>query len=164
MLVRSAILLLAGLWFANAAAPLAVAQQPAAPPAKDAGPFVHQRVETAWETAKRSRRPMLLYVTSDQCVYCHKMVNETYAHPRLQPLLSQLFESVSMNVKQNPELVKKLGVRAYPTTLIISPDGSLLGKIEGFVAIDKIGAHLTPALAAHDRNQQVAAPASVPAR
>lgn len=163
MRFRSANFLLVAALALGFAAPHGLAQQPAEKP-NEVFPFTHQRVETAWETAKRSRRPMLLYVTSDQCVYCHKMVNETYAHPRLQPVLSQLFETVSLNVKQNPELVKKLGVRAYPTTLIISPDGSLLGKIEGFVAVDQIGAHLKPALVAHERSQRVAVPASIPAR
>lgn len=138
------------------------AQQPSK--AKHVGPFEHGSVAQAWKVAKKSRQPLLLFVTSDNCVYCHKMADEVYSHPKLRPAISKLFESAQMNVKENPAFVKKLGVRLYPTTVIISPDGKHLGSIEGYVEPRKIAARLNPALKAHKDNESRRAVAAVRAR
>ena len=101
---------------------------------------------------------MLLFITSDHCYYCKKMVAETLSHPQLAPVFARLFETAAVNANRNPELADKLGVRAYPTTLVISPEGQLLSKLEGFVAPQEIGKHLNPILSAY--RKQAKTPAS----
>lgn len=46
-----------------------------------------------------------------------------------------------------PGLIKQLGVRVYPTTLIISPEGQLLGKIEGYADLKKFAPVVNTSLA-----------------
>ncbi len=114
-----------------------------------APPFEFANIDDAWAAAQESRDPVLMFVTSDHCYYCKKMLSETLMHPQLAPAVAQLFETTTVNANQNPELVQKLGVRAFPTTLVVSPDGRLLSKLEGFVAPQMLGEHLNPVLRAY---------------
>lgn len=111
-----------------------------------AGPFEYLAVDDAWQAAQESQVPMLLFVTSDHCYYCKKMVAETYTHPELAPAFAKLFETVAVEQADNPQLVEQLGVRMFPTTLIVSPAGSLLGRLEGHVPAENIGEKLNPIL------------------
>lgn len=113
------------------------------------GPFEYDSLQQAWQVAQQSQVPVLLFVTSDHCYYCKKMVAETYQNPQLAPLFARLFETASVKQAEAPELVAKLGVRLYPTTLVISPTGKLLGRMEGHIAPDEIGRHLNPLLIRH---------------
>jgi thioredoxin-related protein len=42
-------------------------------------------------------------------------------------------ETTLAHAKDNAELIEKLGVRGYPTTLIVSADGQIVDAVEGFV-------------------------------
>ncbi|MCO6043260.1 thioredoxin family protein [Aeoliella sp. ICT_H6.2] len=138
---------------------VAGAQQPAAAPRYAAPPvpraaarpqapvlFRHANIDQAWKASQTSGRPMFLYVTSDNCMYCKKMLQETLAHPQITAGVAAYAEPAAFNASQLPELAQKLGVRAYPTTLVISPQNKLLGKIEGFVPPQELAKQFWPVL------------------
>jgi len=106
----------------------------------------------AWKAAQVSQAPVLLFVTSDHCYYCKKMVAETYENPELAPLFARLFETATVKQADDPKLVEKLGVRVFPTTLVISPSGKLLGRMEGHVAPAQIGKRLNPILISYRKS------------
>lgn len=134
---------------ATQAASLSTAQVPTAKTKPEAAPFEYAEPGAAWAAAQESRDPVLLFVTSDHCYYCKKMLNETLLHPQLAPAVAQLFETATINADRSPELAQGLGVRAFPTTLIVSPDGRLLSKLEGYVAPQMLGEQLNPVLRAY---------------
>lgn len=87
----------------------------------------------AHEQRLRDGRPMLVFVTTDGCPYCHKMLQGTYANTRVRSTVAQHFVPTYVNGAKQPVLAKQFGVRIYPTTFLIGPDNRILEKIEGYV-------------------------------
>lgn len=110
------------------------------------GLFRHETVEQAWSASQSSRRPMLLYVTTDSCYYCKKMITDTLKNPEVNSALASYTEPTLVNAAKSPELAKRLGVRAYPTTLIISPDNRLLHRVVGYAVPAEFSAGAWPVL------------------
>ena len=100
--------------------------------------------DTARKEAVKTGRPILLLLTgSDWCPYCVKLKKnaldkrdfKSFAGKRLVlvfadfPGRTKLPDGLRL---QNEELSKKYGVRGFPTTIILSPDGKELGRIVGY--------------------------------
>ena len=95
-------------------------------------------VDAAWKTAKERDGLLLLFITSKNCLYCKKMQRTTYADPEVVRLIGDHYVAVTARADNIPELVKKLKVRTYPTTLIISPGAQVLATMPGYVSADKL--------------------------
>lgn len=106
--------------------------------------FRHQNVDLAWQAAQKSGRPVMVFITSADCFYCKKMVAETLSHPQIARATNQRYETALLSNETQPELVEKLGVRAFPTTMIVNTDGSTLARVLGFVEPAKFAAQLLP--------------------
>ncbi len=116
------------------------------------GLFKHATVEQAWKSAVTTKKPLLVMFTSDNCSYCKKMMKETYQHPAIERMLSQSTETVLAHSRDYQGLVQKLGVRGYPSTLLISPEGEVLDFMEGYVEAKAFAERVYPLL--HRRNAQ----------
>lgn len=108
--------------------------------------FRHTNLDDAWGATQASQRPLLLYATSDHCSYCTKMLRTTLSQEQIADGVSRFSEPVKFNGSDSPELAKQLGIRVYPTTLIIAPDSQLLHKIEGFVDAKEFADRIWPVL------------------
>lgn len=104
--------------------------------------FRHADVDAAWQASQKSRRPVLVYVTSSNCHYCKKMLSETLAHPQIARANNHYFETAAVSHDDHPELVERLGVKAFPTTLLVRPDGSLAARLQGYVKPEKFAEKL----------------------
>ena len=110
------------------------------------GLFTHSTVEQAWKSAVTTKKPLLVMFTSDGCMYCTKMIKETYQHPAIERMLSQNTETVLAHSRDYRGLVQKLGVRGYPSTLLISPEGDVLDFMEGYVEPKAFAERIYPLL------------------
>ena len=110
------------------------------------GLFTHATVQQAWKSAATNNKPLLVMFTSDNCIYCRKMMKETYRHPAIMRMLSENTETVVAHARDYRDLVKKLGVRGYPSTLLVSPQGEVLEFMEGFVDAQTFAARISPLL------------------
>lgn len=140
------------------------AQPVPVPPAKGTAKrqplFRHTSIDSAWKAAQKSGKPVLLFVTSKRCHYCDKMKAETWAHPQIAQAVAAQFEPVAVLKEKDPQIVKQLGIRAYPTTLVVSPKGELAGHLRGFANPEKF--HM--ALLAPKNRVSAAQPATVTGR
>ncbi|NLF69010.1 MAG: thioredoxin family protein [Candidatus Anammoximicrobium sp.] len=89
--------------------------------------------DRAWQSARREQRPMLLFITSQNCLYCRKMEHETFANRTVAAAIQAGFVPVSVLAEQNPDLVGKFRVRSYPTTVIVSPRTGVIDYMVGYV-------------------------------
>jgi thioredoxin-related protein len=95
--------------------------------------FLHPNIERAWQTAAAKKRPLVVMFTSDQCPHCERMLAETYADPAIQRLLSANAETVLAHARDNRELIQRLSIRGFPTTIIVAANGQIVDAVEGFV-------------------------------
>jgi|GEM_PF-2269894 len=119
--------------------------------------FAHKTLEQAWRTAVARRRPMLVMFSTEGCHFCTKMMAETYSRPEVQQMLRQHVETVKVDAQDNPSLVERLGIRGYPTTLLVSPDGNVLDAIEGFASAKVFTSRIGPLLKMKDRSTNASA-------
>jgi protein disulfide-isomerase len=101
--------------------------------------------KAALAQAKASNKPVLLDFTgSDWCPWCIKMDKEVldtqqfkdYADKNLVLMLVDFPQSKQLpqNVQdQNNDLQKKFAVEGFPTFILVSKDGSVLGQQEGYL-------------------------------
>ncbi len=99
----------------------------------------------AWQSAQQDQRPMLLFITMQNCVYCRKMEQNTFTNQQVVAGIQQSFIPVTVAADRNEALVRKLRVATYPTTVIISPNGGVLDYMVGYVGPDEFTRRLDAA-------------------
>ena len=109
------------------------------------GVFDHSTVEEAWKSAIAKKRPLLVMFTSENCTFCRKMI-ATYSHRGVQQMLRGRTESVMAHSDDYAGLIKKLGIRGYPSSLLISPEGEVLDFMEGYVDAKSFADRVGPLL------------------
>lgn len=97
------------------------------------GVFDHKTVEEAWKVALEKKKPLLVLFTSNNCTFCRKMIADTYSNQSVQDMLRGRTETVMAHSDHYAALIKKLGIRGYPSSLLISPEGEVLDFMEGYV-------------------------------
>jgi thioredoxin-related protein len=94
-------------------------------------------IDAAWRSTKEDRRLLLLFVTADRCVYCEKMKRESYAHSAVVKVIGEDYVPAVLHASKRPDLTRKMGIQAYPTTVLIDSDGQVVDVAEGYVAPNK---------------------------
>ena len=94
----------------------------------------HTRVESAWQTSCAEGRPLLLFVTRDDCRFCTQMKDRTFGTPAVARSINRSFVALVLDGRGGEPLLRELGVKLYPSTFIISPKAIVLARFEGFVA------------------------------
>lgn len=111
-----------------------------------AGVFDHKSVEEAWKVAIEKKKPLLVMFTSNNCTFCRKMIADTYSNQNVKEMLRGRTESVMAHSDHYASLIKKLGIRGYPSSLLISPEGEVLDFMEGYVDADEFAKRVGPLL------------------
>lgn len=93
---------------------------------------------------KEGKLLLLAFSGSDWCGWCVKMEKEIYSNRKFiseakkRFILLMIDSPKNKNIlsglakKQNPELVKKYGIRGYPTTVITRPSGEVVKHLGGY--------------------------------
>lgn len=95
--------------------------------------FTYESVEQGWKAAVAAKRPLLVMFTSNNCPHCERMLGETYADPAIRRRLSAHAETVLAHAGENRDLIARLGVRGFPTTIIVDREGQIVDAIEGYL-------------------------------
>lgn len=77
-------------------------------------------------------RPMLVFVMSDHCSHCHRMMASTYLESVVVREVQNGFVPTLVNASQNAKLANAFKVRIYPTTFVVDPDNKIVDRIEGY--------------------------------
>lgn len=117
--------------------------------------FTQTSIEKGWSQATRQQQPMLVMFTSDNCKFCKKMLAETYGHPAIYQMLAPNTQTVLAHKDDYDALVKKLGIRGYPSSVLISPKGDVLEFVEGFLPPKEFAERVLPVLRPQTRSAQL---------
>ncbi|TWT46762.1 thioredoxin family protein [Botrimarina hoheduenensis] len=110
---------------------------------KQAEPIVWLNdVQQALDSAAVTGKPLVVYVTSEGCRYCRKMEHDTWADAGVAGRIRGGFTPLRINASTDPEAVKTLQIRAFPTTVVLSPAGRGLGAAQGYLPAEKLTALL----------------------
>lgn len=103
----------------------------------------HNDAAAAIEAAQKLGRPIVVFVTSDHCGYCRKMERDTWSDIRIRQRLSSEYVALRVNADASPDTVRRLRIRAFPTTMRFSPGGEYQDGFAGFVDAEKLSKYLS---------------------
>ena len=97
----------------------------------------------ALQESSEVRKPMLVEVSTTWCGYCKKMEKETFSDRRIVDHISECFVPVKVDGEQQRDFVKRIGIRSYPTTVILGSDMQVLAKITGYRTPEQLSQDLS---------------------
>lgn len=96
--------------------------------------------------ADKYSHPIMIRFTADWCSYCKKMKNDTFSDPDVIYEVNSTFVPVVIDVEEDPSVMNALGVKALPSTVILSPDLETLKVIQGYKDVETFQALINPYL------------------
>lgn len=92
----------------------------------------------ARQTAAKSHKPVWIQFTGPWCPNCHKMDKETFKNTKVIDEISRNYVAAKISCEENTELALSFGFTQLPSTVLISPDGHILARHEGFADADGV--------------------------
>jgi YHS domain-containing protein/thioredoxin-related protein len=92
----------------------------------------------ALKAAVEKQRPVWLQFTGPWCPNCHRMDKESFKNPGVIEQLTKHFITAKISCDDDAELALSFGFTQLPATVLISPDGRILAKLEGFADPEKL--------------------------
>lgn len=123
---------------------LAVATLAAGLPAQAADPAAVQwrtDYNAARKEAQEKRLPLLLEIGTEDCTHCRRQDATTFRDPAVITLLNTQFVPLRVDGNREEALVQALRVQVYPTTVLATADGKVLGFLQGYVSADQLRDH-----------------------
>jgi thioredoxin-related protein len=113
-----------------------------------ADPAVKWRTDynAARKEATEKGRPLFLDFGTEECYHCRRLDQNTFKDPRIIQLLNDYFIPLKIDANREPALTQALKIQAYPTLVLASNDGKILGLIEGYMEANRLMDHLTRAV------------------
>lgn len=102
----------------------------------------HTTVESAWHLTRQQGRPLLVFVTRDDCAYCVKMKDRTFSHATVAEAINRGYIPLVLDGGVPTPLLRELKVSMYPATFVISPQAVILARIDGFVPPEALASRL----------------------
>jgi len=93
------------------------------------------RWQTNLDTAKRlaaeTNRLILLHFWTESCPPCMRMEREVFSRPDVAAAIEANFVPLKINAQHFPMTAREYGISAWPTDLILSPQGGLVYRRTG---------------------------------
>ena len=99
--------------------------------------------------AKRENKRVLVDFWATWCHACMKMNKTTFRDTRIGNLMNYTFVNYAVDVDNDPDgksLVEKFNIKAFPTYLILNPDGTEYNRVVGSNPVEPFAKALTDAL------------------
>ena len=92
--------------------------------------------------AAQSNRLLLVHFGAEWCGPCKRMEANVFPDAELGKYVSENYVAVKIDVDQDSQTARELEVRRFPTDLILSPQGKIVSRLEGYQELGKYRAHL----------------------
>jgi thioredoxin-related protein len=87
----------------------------------------------ARKEAAEKGRPLVLDFGFETCAFCRKLDSTTFRDPEIVKVLNTKFIPLRIDIERDPRhLAEQLGLQKYPTVVFATPDGHVLGSVEGY--------------------------------
>ncbi|MEQ9366056.1 MAG: thioredoxin fold domain-containing protein [Leptospirales bacterium] len=88
--------------------------------------------EAALKKARAGKRLVIVDIYAPWCGYCRKLQNEVYPSKEVRAVTDQ-FVRVRIDGEKHPELMRKYGVRGFPTIILLDSNGKEIDRIGGYM-------------------------------
>ena len=105
----------------------------------------HTDLQSGWREAKRRNVPMVIFITTESCIYCDAMKRDTWCNQSVRDRLSGKFVAIRLTKKLNQKTLSRIKVPTYPTTLFGTPNGKIIGHRAGYQPPAEMHGFLTEA-------------------
>ncbi|MDO5663876.1 MAG: thioredoxin domain-containing protein [Bacteroidia bacterium] len=101
--------------------------------------FENMSFNEVLEIAKKENKLIFMDAYTSWCGPCKQMAQTVFTNEKVGDFFNKNFINVKIDMEkgEGPDLAKKYGVTAYPTYLLIRPDGILQYSAYGFMEPDK---------------------------
>lgn len=99
----------------------------------------------ARKAAVESGRPLLLDFGTESCFYCKKLDATTFRDPKVVARLNAGFVAVKVDANKFPRMTAALQVESFPTLILATADGRVIGRHEGYADTSELLALLNKA-------------------
>jgi thioredoxin-related protein len=123
----------------------------------------HTDYATARKEAEKQKLPLMIVVSSDNCVYCRKMETSVFADAAVTKQLVPNFIALKIDAVKHPDFVKAMRVSLYPTTIMATSGGDVLAFLQGYIPADQFQGHTAKVLELA-KAKQPAAPVTLTSR
>ncbi len=89
--------------------------------------------EQAAAEAAQSGKPILVYVRSANCHHCDMMQTNVWQDQATADAVMRDFVPLKLSREDNPEAVRVLQIKGYPSTVIFSADRQYVDRLDGYV-------------------------------
>ncbi len=95
--------------------------------------FQNLNYKDALDKAKRNKRKLFIDCYTKTCMPCKYMEKEVFTQEKVGNLLNDKFICLKYDMEEGdgPELCKQFGITAFPTFLILTPEGEIWHKFVG---------------------------------
>lgn len=87
-------------------------------------------------------RPLLIDFGTENCYWCKRLDITTFRDPAIVSLLNDRFVPLKVDARRDAPLADALHIESYPTLVLASQDGKILGSVEGYVEAPRLLEHL----------------------
>jgi protein disulfide-isomerase len=94
--------------------------------------------QMAQSHARDSRLPILAFFTSENCGFCRKMEHEVWSKRRIIAQVESEFIPLKVQAEQHRQFVQSVGIQAFPTTVLFTPEGKVIGGAPGFLSAAQV--------------------------
>jgi hypothetical protein len=100
---------------------------------------------SARKEATATGKPLLLDFGTEACIWCRKLDATTFRDRGVVALLNERFVPVKVDGNQDARLTQAAGVQAFPTIVLVSAEGKIIGRHDGYADVAKMIALLRQA-------------------
>ena len=75
---------------------------------------------------------MVIFVTSQNCHYCDAMKRDTWRDAGIRRRVANEFIAIELTLDRNAEALSRIGVKAFPMTLVGLPEGRIVSHRKGY--------------------------------
>lgn len=120
----------------------------------------HLTLPEAIQLSRQTGAPILVYVSAPWCLPCRQLEKQTFSDPQVRERLAAfvrtrlIFDDEDTIHRVGPYRLSeaawagRFGAQSPPTLVILSPDGSSIGRLAGYYSPENIIPMLDAALAA----------------
>lgn len=81
--------------------------------------------------AQEQKKPVMIDFYTGWCGFCKKLDSETFSNPQVTEL-AEKFVCVKVNGDDNSDIIKKYGIRGFPTIVFLNWQGQETERVVGF--------------------------------